>query len=115
MRDVLCPNCHKDEFDVVEVNGVKVKQCKLCGSFYQLFDPEVDANYLPDSKDANGNFVKCPKCGCPDFKKTEDFDPFTDLSLIDIILNPRRTTSLTPGYFICTNKKCKFVWKPPLF
>lgn len=115
MRNIQCPNCHKDEFQIITINGVKVKQCTICGGIYQLAEKEVDADYLPDSKDADGNFVKCPKCGCPNIKKTEDVDVFTDFYWLDLLLVPRKFNALPPGHFICLNRKCNFVWKPPLF
>lgn len=116
MRDIECPNCHKDEFMIVEVNGIKVKKCRQCGGIYQLAEPEVNSPYRPDSKDADGNFIKCPICGCEDFKKTEDFDPYADMIWSDRFpCVPRHLNHLPPGYYICLNRKCRFVWKPPLF
>lgn len=113
MRDVLWPNCDKDEYTVIEINGVKVKQCIICGSLYQLAENEVEV-YYHDSKDENGNFAKCPKCGGTNFKKTADVNPFEDLGLYYYIFS-RQGPQLHQGEYACLNSKCFFVWSPPLF
>lgn len=116
MDDILCPNCQKDKYDIIEVNGVKVKQCKLCGSIYQLAEKEIGPYYILDCKDENGNFVICPVCGSTHFKRTEDIDIFEDIFLLDFILCRELNIGRLEekGKYFCLNRKCYFSWDDSL-
>lgn len=112
MRDILCPNCSKDDYDIIMVNGVKVKQCIHCQAIYQLAEKEIGPDYLPGSKDAAGNFISCPVCGHPYIKETAITKYYEDLG---ILFPMRGSPQLDKGKYICLNRKCFFIWDPPLF
>lgn len=116
VKDVVCPNCHKDECRIVRINGVKVKQCRHCGAYYQLAEKEIVTErvekYLPGCKDAAGNFVKCPKCGCADIKKISELSLCEYILLEFQFLLEKRSLNcnMEDAYYLCRNPICRYVW-----
>ncbi len=122
MKDVLCPNCQKDEYQIVRINGVKVKQCRVCGAYYQLAEKEIVTGYvlkyLHDCKDAKGNFVRCPRCGRPDIKKISEistYEFFMFETRYYFLETARYRSGMLPDdieeYYLCQNPRCRYWWK----
>lgn len=117
MKDILCPNCQKDEYEIIEVNSVKVKQCKICGFIYQLGEKELGPYFLPNCKDINGNFIRCPRCGSTLFTKTKDLNTCAEFIWTHYFFSPRHQYRYVPPSeyeYICLNRSCYFLWNSSL-
>lgn len=116
VKDIVCPNCRKDEYQIVQINGVKVKQCRKCGGYYQLAEKEIVRErvikYLPGCKDAEGNFIKCPRCGYEDIKKISELSlgEYILLDFQSLLAKRRLDINVEDEYYLCRNPLCRHVW-----